>query len=192
MSPPSARHNAEESFTAKPLSASSAAAPQITNLPSDTTANAPASSPSSPVNEQPRNQSVYSKLRRQLFLQYRGPSLPPFKNGSLLGLHAIKKPATTSLLEMPDEILKYNSIPNVRDAIIAEKKLLPILAQPAAKPKTKGHISSETAVIRAGTGNVVVSIVKMISYFMTGSAAMFAESLHSIIDSVNQGLLYKG
>lgn len=137
--------------------------------------------------------AVYSRLRQQLFLRHRGPSVPTMQSGSLVKDVRLTAP---SLLELPQEVLKFNSIPRHTTYIMqsyAAKKLAPIVAQPVQMRKSsEGHISSETAVIRAGTGNILVTIVKAISYMMTGSAAMFAECVHSLVDSINQGLLYKG
>src|SRR5574343_1280199 len=54
--------------------------------------------------------------------------------------------------------------------------------------KTHGSKS----VISALIGNTIVSIIKTIIAFISGSASMFAESVHSIADTLNQSLLYIG
>lgn len=56
--------------------------------------------------------------------------------------------------------------------------------------KTKTHGS--TSVLTALAGNTIVAIIKTIVAFTTGSASMFAESVHSIADTLNQSLLYVG
>ncbi len=56
--------------------------------------------------------------------------------------------------------------------------------------KTKTHGS--TSVITALAGNTIVAIIKTIVAVITGSASMFAESVHSIADTLNQSLLLIG
>lgn len=56
--------------------------------------------------------------------------------------------------------------------------------------KTKTHGS--TSVITALTGNTIVAVIKTIVAVITGSASMFAESVHSIADTLNQSLLFIG
>ncbi len=41
-------------------------------------------------------------------------------------------------------------------------------------------------------GNVFVTIIKAVIFFITGSASMFAESIHSLADTLNQSLLLIG
>jgi len=48
------------------------------------------------------------------------------------------------------------------------------------------------AVIVAGVGNLIISAIKLIVSFITGSAGMFAESIHSFADTANQILLIVG
>ena len=54
--------------------------------------------------------------------------------------------------------------------------------------KTQGNKS----VIAALVGNIFVTIIKTIVAFFTGSASMFAESVHSFADTLNQSLLLIG
>ncbi len=51
---------------------------------------------------------------------------------------------------------------------------------------------SRTAVIAAFAGNLALAMLKATAAFFTGSAAMLAETLHSIADTGNQGLLFLG
>lgn len=48
------------------------------------------------------------------------------------------------------------------------------------------------SVIAALLGNTFVTIIKTIVFFVTGSASMFAESIHSLADTLNQSLLLIG
>ncbi|MCK9862083.1 cation diffusion facilitator family transporter [Paenibacillus sp. ATY16] len=52
----------------------------------------------------------------------------------------------------------------------------------------KGNTSSATAAV----GNTAVAIVKGVAAVMTGSGAMFASTMHSIADAVNQGFVFAG
>ncbi len=52
--------------------------------------------------------------------------------------------------------------------------------------------SSNKAVVFALVGNLLIAIIKYIVSFITGSAAMLAESIHSTADSFNQILLLIG
>lgn len=52
----------------------------------------------------------------------------------------------------------------------------------------KGNVSALTA----GIVNLLISIIKGITYTMTGNVAMFAEMLHSFGDALNQGFVYIG
>ncbi len=52
----------------------------------------------------------------------------------------------------------------------------------------KGNTSSATAAI----GNTFISIIKGIAAAMTGSGAMFASTMHSIADAVNQAFVFTG
>lgn len=52
----------------------------------------------------------------------------------------------------------------------------------------KGNMSSATAAI----GNTGLAIVKGIAAALTGSGAMFASTMHSVADAVNQGFVFVG
>ncbi|WP_407673390.1 cation diffusion facilitator family transporter [Paenibacillus silvisoli] len=52
----------------------------------------------------------------------------------------------------------------------------------------KGNTSSATAAL----GNTIIAIIKGIAAAFTGSGAMFASTMHSIADAVNQAFVYAG
>lgn len=52
--------------------------------------------------------------------------------------------------------------------------------------------SSKKAVVAALAGNLLIAVSKLIATIFTGSAAMFAETLHSFADAGNQVLLLLG
>lgn len=54
--------------------------------------------------------------------------------------------------------------------------------------QTHGKKSAVAALL----GNTFVTIIKSIIFFITGSASMFAESIHSVADTLNQSLLLIG
>ena len=54
--------------------------------------------------------------------------------------------------------------------------------------KVQGNIS----VIAALFGNVLVTVLKTLVAIFSGSASMFAESVHSFADTLNQSLLLIG
>ena len=54
------------------------------------------------------------------------------------------------------------------------------------------HTSGKKSVIFALIGNIFVTLIKTIVSFLTGSASMFAESVHSFADTLNQSLLLVG
>ncbi len=56
--------------------------------------------------------------------------------------------------------------------------------------KTKSHGAKST--VTALVGNSIVTIIKIITAAMTGSASMVAESIHSFADTLNQSLLLVG
>lgn len=54
------------------------------------------------------------------------------------------------------------------------------------------HTQGKKSVTAALLGNVFVTIIKMGVFFITGSASMFAEGIHSLADTLNQSLLLIG
>jgi cation diffusion facilitator family transporter len=52
--------------------------------------------------------------------------------------------------------------------------------------------SGTKAVVTALAANIGIAIAKFIGYLLTGSSSMLAESVHSVADSSNQGLLLLG
>ena len=52
--------------------------------------------------------------------------------------------------------------------------------------------SSKSAVIKAIVGNGIIAIAKGIAAVISGSGAMMAECIHSVVDTLNQGLLLIG
>ena len=51
---------------------------------------------------------------------------------------------------------------------------------------------SKTSIFAALAGNVGVGAVKLFAFFLSGSSSMMVESIHSAVDSLNQGLLLFG
>ena len=51
---------------------------------------------------------------------------------------------------------------------------------------------SRLAVLAALVANSIIAVAKLFAFFITGSAAMLAEAIHSVADSSNQGLLLYG
>jgi cation diffusion facilitator family transporter len=55
-----------------------------------------------------------------------------------------------------------------------------------------GADGSSRAIAAAFAANVGIAIAKFVGFLVTGSSAMLAESIHSVADSSNQGLLFLG
>ena len=51
---------------------------------------------------------------------------------------------------------------------------------------------SKSAIVMAIVGNAVVTLAKGISALVSGSGTMVAETIHSLVDTLNQGLLLIG
>ena len=51
---------------------------------------------------------------------------------------------------------------------------------------------STRAVMAAMAANAGIAVAKFVAYVVTGSASMLAESIHSVADTANQGLLLLG
>jgi cation diffusion facilitator family transporter len=54
------------------------------------------------------------------------------------------------------------------------------------------HGSGTRAIIAALAANLGIAVTKFIAFLLTGSSSMLAESIHSVADSGNQGLLLLG
>lgn len=54
------------------------------------------------------------------------------------------------------------------------------------------YTQGKSSVIAALLGNTFVTIIKVAIFFVTGSVSMFAESIHSFADTLNQSLLFIG
>jgi cation diffusion facilitator family transporter len=54
------------------------------------------------------------------------------------------------------------------------------------------HGESKVAVIAAVIGNLAIAVIKFIAAAMTGSSAMIAEGIHSLVDTGNGGLVLLG
>jgi cation diffusion facilitator family transporter len=59
-------------------------------------------------------------------------------------------------------------------------------------PKLQRHSAGRRVVYAALAGNVAVAVTKLAAAAITGSAAMFSEAVHSIVDCGNEGLLLYG
>jgi len=72
--------------------------------------------------------------------------------------------------------------------------------RPAASPSNGastarsagGHQESGGAILAAFLANVGIAVTKFVGFLITGSSALLAESIHSVADSSNQGLLTLG
>jgi cation diffusion facilitator family transporter len=54
------------------------------------------------------------------------------------------------------------------------------------------HEGSAKAILAALLANLGIAVAKLVGYLFTGSAAMLAESIHSLADTGNQALLFLG
>lgn len=61
-----------------------------------------------------------------------------------------------------------------------------------AEPRRKGHGESNIVIIRAFLANLGIAVAKFVGAVITGSAAMWSEGVHSLVDTTNQLLLYYG
>lgn len=62
-----------------------------------------------------------------------------------------------------------------------------------SNPKTGGgQGESAKAILAAFLANMGIAIAKFVGFLVTGSSSMMAESIHSLADSSNQGLLFLG
>ena len=52
--------------------------------------------------------------------------------------------------------------------------------------------STKTSVVAAIAGNSVILVAKSVGFFVTGSAAMLSEAIHTFADVLNQILLFVG
>lgn len=52
--------------------------------------------------------------------------------------------------------------------------------------------NSKSAIVKAIVGNAIITIAKGVAAAMSGSGAMFAETIHSLVDTLNQGLMLIG
>ena len=64
--------------------------------------------------------------------------------------------------------------------------------QESAAGNRKNDNLNFKAVVRAFIANVVIALIKLISWFFTGSSAMFSEAVHSGVDSFNSICLMVG
>jgi cation diffusion facilitator family transporter len=55
-----------------------------------------------------------------------------------------------------------------------------------------GHQDSTGAIVAALLANIGIAIAKFVGFLVTGSSSLLAESIHSVADSSNQGLLILG
>jgi cation diffusion facilitator family transporter len=55
-----------------------------------------------------------------------------------------------------------------------------------------GHSESTGAILAAFLANLGIAVTKFIGFLITGASSLLAESIHSIADSSNQGLLFHG
>jgi len=55
-----------------------------------------------------------------------------------------------------------------------------------------GHGESTGAILAAFLANIGIAVTKFAGFLITGSSSLLAESIHSVADSSNQGLLFLG
>ncbi|MEZ2223258.1 cation diffusion facilitator family transporter [Rhizobium sp. RCC_161_2] len=63
-----------------------------------------------------------------------------------------------------------------------------VISDPNSRPSSPARL----VVYAALAGNIAVAVTKLAAAIITGSAAMFSEAVHSIVDSGNEGLLLYG
>src|SRR5512132_3455482 len=54
------------------------------------------------------------------------------------------------------------------------------------------HDGTRRAIVAAFLANLGIALSKFLAFAVTGSASMLAESIHSVADTGNQGLLFLG
>lgn len=62
----------------------------------------------------------------------------------------------------------------------------------SSKINSSSQSQSLSVVVSAFFGNAFLTVIKFIAYFLTRSPAIFSESVHSLVDTVNQGLMFLG
>ncbi len=65
------------------------------------------------------------------------------------------------------------------------------MAEAAPGPETSEH-GTKRAIFAAFLANLGIAVAKFAAFLITGSASMMAESIHSVADTGNQGLLFLG
>ena len=55
-----------------------------------------------------------------------------------------------------------------------------------------GRVSGSVPVLLAFLGNAFLTTIKFVGFFLSGSGALFSEAIHSMADTMNQGLLMIG
>jgi len=55
-----------------------------------------------------------------------------------------------------------------------------------------GKVTGFTPVLAAILGNAIVTIIKFIAFFVSGSSVLFSEAIHGVADTTNQSLLMLG
>ncbi|MCB0866169.1 MAG: cation diffusion facilitator family transporter [Solirubrobacterales bacterium] len=66
------------------------------------------------------------------------------------------------------------------------------MSEAAAADAHGGHGESAGAILAAFLANIGIAATKFIGFLITGSSSLLAESIHSVADSSNQGLLVLG